>query len=63
MRWVHLFMTAFWFVVMIAILFAPKEFQESILLVLFVSFYANFAGHFSAYESSQSRQEAQGYRP
>ena len=48
----HAVMTLLWFVSGIALVFAPKHVQTSVLLVLMISCYANFVGHFSAFQAA-----------
>lgn len=47
----HLWLAAFWAVIFIPI---AMYWPESVLLVLFISCYANFVGHISSYEARAS---------
>ena len=50
----HTLLTFAWFAAMIVLVFLPKHIQTSVLLVLIISCYANFVGHFSAFQAALS---------
>lgn len=57
LRHLHAFLTIAWLVFAAPVLLIPG-WKESIALLVFISIYANVAGHFSAWQASRVETES-----